>query len=136
MKPETVSSELRGDWHERKVTYLSECAKDYAAEIEEATNIDKLHAVLDKWRRLVPDAVEKAKGLSNKDWQFVLLHKKDERYGEETSDLAGEILIPAVLLVVTMTARRFQVPWGAAFIRLREVKQIELRKGAWYRPTP
>jgi hypothetical protein len=112
-------------WHETNVTYLTDDPiSDYAQQIRAANTHRKLMTVLASWRRLAPDAYEQAKNGDWTDLQWAIANAANEQHGERVNDIAGAVLMPATMLITTMTAQQYGTPWGLAFIRLCEVGRI------------
>lgn len=107
------------------VHYLDEdVAQRYAKAIQKATSLVALGEVMEAWQELVPDACEVVSELSEADFKKFRRALGKERRGRYMGDAAathfGAILIPARMLRATALAHKLHVPWGTAFIRLRD----------------
>jgi hypothetical protein len=75
-------------------------------------------------RECAPDALAAAEEMRDEDWpEFEEGLRKERRKqfaGEEWCDRFGAIAIPDAMSMASVLAKKYSVPWGCAFIRLRE----------------
>ena len=110
----------------KAITYISEQDTDYASGLKAAQTELGLRTFLDEWTFLAQDA---CRCLVNKfNWEEFAAGRKLENSGQYAGDewnaKYGAILIPEMLLRVSVVAMEFSVPWGCAYIRLRETGTI------------
>lgn len=128
----TVPNSTQQEWHEDAVRYLTEDPSAvYGAAIRAAKCKADLVAAIEPWKRLAPDAYKEAWDCNWKDMAWALKHARSEGDGEKVNQIAGNVLMPAVMLQVSMVAIQFKAPWGCAFIRMREMEQIKLTDNGW-----
>lgn len=110
-----------------KITYISENDKDYVAGLKQAQTFDAVYAHLKDWKFLAKDAWNVISRLDF-DWNEFqrgrLLEAKGQFAGDEWCEKYGAILMPELLLKVTMFAHQYTVPWGLAYIRLRDAGRL------------
>jgi hypothetical protein len=109
-----------------RIGYLTEDpAKDYAAMLDAAVDADDLRAKLKGWRKLAPDAIAAARKMDARDFAEFKRGLQSERggvfAGEEWADRFMDILLPSRMLRASMLANDFKVPWGLAWLRLKEL---------------
>ncbi|MCR4339125.1 MAG: hypothetical protein NUW01_04465 [Gemmatimonadaceae bacterium] len=104
-----------------EITYLWE-PDGYVAGLTAATNHAALLDHLLAWRPLADDALTAAPAPSAfKTFRAGLLKERRGQYaGDGWAERYGAILIPYLMLRVSPIADRFGVPWGTAYIRLRD----------------
>lgn len=114
-----------------KITYLSENATDYVAGLKAAQTEDALKSFLKEQRFLANDAY-KATTSDDFDWEEFQRGRKIENSGkfagEEWAAKYGMVLMPEILIRVGIIAHNYGVPWGCAYIRLREAGLIHEAK--------
>ena len=111
------------------ITYYSEQPADYAKGLTEADTLDKLRAFARDWRELAPDAFRIVASMTEvdfKSWRVGLVAEREGMFaGAWFAKQYGALMIPTVLFKVSQVASRFGVPWGCAYIRLRETGNLE-----------
>lgn len=110
-----------------QITYLTEDpARDYSKAIRKATTLGELKEAIKDFESIAPDALEAAREMSVEDFTEF---KKQIKYAARTMpeewtrkfvDRWGVIVMPSWMIKASMVAEHFHVPWGTAFIRLKE----------------
>lgn len=110
-----------------KITYTTDDpAKEYAAAIRKVETKDGLIKVLMHYKEFAPDAIKQAKSLTDDtfiEFQQYLkkaARKQSEKWTEAFIGRFGDIAMPEKMLIASLVADQFKVPWGTAFIRLTE----------------
>ena len=97
----------------------------YATDIAQAKTLAALRRILRDWRDLAPDAVAVAGEMQGQGWidfaEGLAKERRGEFAGQRWAEVYGPILIPERLLRTTLTAAKFSVPWGSAYLRLKEL---------------
>ena len=110
-----------------KIGYLSECDRDYAADLKKAQTFDDLTTFVKRWRMLANDAYKSVMSKSF-DWdEFVkgrAMENRDEYAGDVWAEKYSAILMPELMMRVSIYAQNFGAPWGVTYIRLREFGRI------------
>lgn len=115
------------------ITYTSEQGKEYSQALTKADTLSKLRALLDSssggWGEVCADAAQIVEGMSEQDFEAFRLGLAKEREGGfagyEFAERYGVVMMPEVLLRVASIAIRFRVPWGCAYLRLKETGNLE-----------
>lgn len=105
------------------VTYLSEPAEDYQRALDAASDHEDLRSALEEWTWIASDAMDAAPTDAQDFQEFKagLAQERRGRFaGEAWAECFGAILMPELMLRVSEVADQFGVPWGCAFLRLRE----------------
>lgn len=108
-----------------KITYLSEPVQEYVQAIDKAENPEQLVTAIEPFRRIADDAYQRARNMALDDWAEFKRGLQCERQGV----FAGEawmrsfraILFPGIMFQTSMAAKQYGVPWGTAYLRLREL---------------
>jgi len=101
----------------------------YNAGLDRAKDRTALRVFLREWPTLAPDAIVAASTIKEADWSEWRRGLESERQGafagEAWAERFGAILMPARMLRVSMLMEQFQVPWGLAWIRLKELGLLD-----------
>jgi hypothetical protein len=115
------------------VSNIDEIPSQYADALDAANTLQKLREVVRLYREVAIDAVEAADNLSQDDfadWQAALKKERRGRFmGEDAFKRFGAILAPAIMLDIAFMAHELKVPWGLAYNRLLETKQMIIKDG-------
>lgn len=112
------------------ISYVSDQIGDYTTAIHGATTLAHLRDVVAAWKTLCPDAVAVVETMTTKEdfrqWRKGLAKERRGYFaGDEFCNRFGALLMPEVLLKVGMLAAKYCVPWGCAYIRLKETGQLK-----------
>lgn len=111
-----------------RIHYTSETAKDYTDGLTKAKTLPQLQEHVETYLRVANDAYQVTKGMTKPEfieWRSGLAkERKGEFAGEPFALKYGAVLMPEILMRVSMVADEYKVPWGLAYIRLREVGRI------------
>lgn len=110
----------------KPITYLSDTPTDYSNDIAACGSHEELLATLQSYRSIANDAFLAA---PTKDEfpQFVVGLKKERKgkfAGEEFASRFGAVLMPELMLKVTLYANHFGVPFGATYLRMKDLGHI------------
>jgi hypothetical protein len=101
----------------------------YNAGLDRAKDPIALKAFLREWPNLAPDAIAAAKTIKRTDWAEWRRGLDSERKGTfaglEWAERFAVILMPGRMLRTSMLAEQFIVPWGLAWLRLRELGRLD-----------
>jgi hypothetical protein len=113
----------------QRITYLSETASDYSKAITNAETLDELRSVVSDYGDVAADAQTAVAAMSAADfkaWRRGLAKERKGKFaGDEFSERFGDVMMPELMFKVSIVAQKFQVPWGCAYIRLKETGQLE-----------
>lgn len=109
---------------EPTVGYLTEPLSEYNQGITDAGSVDELRAFLKGWPTLAPDAIATADEMNESEWpewrRGLAMEQKRKFAGEDWASRFMVILMPARMLRATVVSENFKVPWGLAWMRLKE----------------
>ena len=104
------------------VGHHTELDASYAEDLKKVKNNLQFYSHLKRWQYWLD---EDTKNLKGTDWQWISPLLEDCRNEMCCpSDLhtpAIKLAMPEKIVYVTMVANEFNIPWGAAYLRLREV---------------
>lgn len=107
----------------KPITNLSEQGEDYCTALSKCKSLSELMELLESYRSICPDAL-KAAPRDKEEFAAFRSGLRKERSGvfagEEFDQRFGSVLMPDLLIRVTPIAEKFCIPWGLAFIRLRD----------------
>lgn len=112
-----------------QITYISETDKEYVAELGNCISLAELRELLGKYRELVADAIAAIPKDEDEFAEFRAGLKSERRRifaGEAWAARYGSIVVPEIMLKISMFATLFRVPWGTAYLRLKEAGQLAI----------
>ena len=120
-----------------QITYRSEQDQEYAKELGTVETLTDLLDLLGRYETIAWDALDLAQKFDKKRFDDFLKALKLERKGKfsESQD-ASVIMMPEIMFKVSMIANEFKVPWGCAFIRLKDIGKLTEEKGRCYLLEP
>lgn len=108
----------------KPITYISEQPSDYAKALDRAETLILLKITVSEYKILAEDAYSIVHEMDEQDfseWRAGLKKERRGKFaGEQFSDKFGPLLMPETMLKASLVAHRFKVPWGLAYIRIRE----------------
>ena len=112
----------------KPITYMSEHPREWADAVTEADTLPKLVALCEDWKELAPDALRVASSMKQSEFNEFRSGLKMERRGKFAGEVFAEkysdITMPAIIFKVSMFALDYKVPWGLAYIRLKETDRL------------
>lgn len=113
-----------------EIGYISSTDRDYAQALRKITTLKELRNLIDFYQPLTEDARQKAKTMTEADFErFLVDLKKASRArgktAERITDEWGDIILPRLMLKVGLTAVHFHAPFGTAFIRMQEMGELK-----------
>jgi hypothetical protein len=118
-----------------EVSYGSDFAKEYCQGLTACDTLERLQEYVEHWSQFARDAYDVTRKMTQADFteyqKGIAIERKGKFAGEEYAERYGAILLPEFLMFVSYVADRFKVPWGVAFIRLRDMNKIEFNGQFW-----
>jgi len=118
---------------EQDIGYVSEPVSEYVAGVGAAKSVRELLDHVTRYKFLAFDAWSVVLDMTDADWPVWRDgHRKSKREDQSPDDAWFEryasVIMPDVMFRVSMVAEQFAVPWGCAYIRLREEGLIKLSR--------
>lgn len=114
------------------IGYLSEPVPAYNAAVTEAETLTELRLAIAPYAHFAQDAIEVVNAMDESGFETfrkcVAMERKGKYSGDENAPVVSVILMPEVFFHVTMLAVQFKVPWGMAFIRMKEHGLVKVAK--------
>lgn len=114
------------------IRYLSEPVPEYNQAVTDADTLDKLRTALEPYKHFAQDAIKVAAELDEASFanfrKCVEMERSGKYSGDENAPVVSVILMPEVFFCVSMLAAQFKVPWGVAFIQMREHGIVKVAK--------
>lgn len=111
----------------KPITYSSDQAAGYSNGLTACKTLAQLRNHLDDYHAIAADAMA---AIPVDEEQFalfragLLMERKGSFAGETWADRFSVILMPEVMFQVGMIAAQYFVPWGMAFLRLKDAGRI------------
>lgn len=115
-----------------RITYISEPDRDYVSALDKCKTLAELTHLLEDYGTLFPDALEQLpkNDAEFKAWRTGLRRERRREFaGEAFMERFGNVLLPDLLMKVGEVAMRFKVPWGCAYLRMKDVGRIRVVDG-------
>jgi len=104
----------------------ADCVSDYTKALDQCRTVADLQALVHDYGDVAVDAVPVVDAMTAKDWSAFKRGLRRERQGTFAGDAwverFGPILMPFPMLKIAAVAEEFKVPFGVAWMRLREVR--------------
>jgi hypothetical protein len=117
------------------IDYYTEPVKEYQKGLTESKDVQELLAHIKKFQKVANDAyVKVGQAYFNFDeFKEGLLKERNKEYaGDEYAAKYGDVVFPMVMFQATVVATQFMVPWGLAYIRLKDVGRVKETRGIAY----
>ncbi|MEK0371174.1 MAG: hypothetical protein QQN55_08490 [Nitrosopumilus sp.] len=98
-----------------EIGYRTELDENYADELKAVNTQGEFEIFIEKWADWLDDST---KNLKN--WDKKRLDKARRKRVEPFDVEMCALLMPIKIIKVSMVASRFHVPWGTAYIRMKE----------------
>lgn len=111
----------------KQITMESETVSEYLVDIAKCETLSHLREVLNSYDAIAHDAVLAAPKNDDEFIEFTAGLKKESRRksaGEEFAKRYGAILMPEIMIKVAIVAFTYNIPWGMAFLRLKDEGRI------------
>lgn len=120
-----------------KISFLSDNAADYSTALGKVESLDDLKKLLKEFEPIAWDALDVVNAWDNdsKEERFLKFKRsmaKEKKGIFSNDEIAGIIIMPETMFKVSLTAVRFNAPWGCAFLRMKEVGLIEDKGGRFH----
>jgi len=111
-----------------RISYLSEPDQEYCKQLADQTTLDDLRAFTKFYEPIAADAYEIAATMTEDDFKAFRAGLKKERRGKFAGvpwmERFGAVLLPAVMFEVGVVMVNYHVPFGLAYIRMREAGRL------------
>lgn len=108
----------------KKINYTDDTPSEYAAALNAADTLDSLIDTIKEYDDVTWDALEIAEAMSQNDFiefRKALKKERNKKFsGKRSAEKYGAIFAPQKMLKVSIVANYFKVPWGCAFIRMKD----------------
>jgi hypothetical protein len=108
----------------KPITFISEHPREWASAVDQCDTLTALLALCEDWKELVPDALRVVQSMTQHDFAEFRegLAKERRRHfaGEVFAHKYSDITMPAIMFKIAMFAGDYKVPWGTAYLRLKE----------------
>jgi hypothetical protein len=104
-----------------EVSWLTEnIGRKYAEAIRGCETVEQLRQEIAENWPYCSDALTQANGITQADWAWAKKNARVEKHGRRVAEVAGCVLLPAVLMKMSLLSQRLCAPNGTVLIRLLE----------------
>jgi len=123
-----------------KIDYYTEPVEEYQKGLTESNNTQELLTHIKKFQKVANDAYLKVGQVyfNFDEFKEGLLKERNKEYaGDEYAAKYGDVIFPMVMFQAMLVASQFMVPWGLAYIRLKDVGRVKETRGIahWIPPS-
>lgn len=108
----------------KPIHYIDDPVPGYSAKTRKAKTLPELRAIVEDYALIAGDAVDCVAGMTEADWPEFKRGRASEARGkfagEEWSEKYGCVILPEIMFRSSIVANTYFVPWGCAYIRLRD----------------
>lgn len=107
-----------------KITYYSECDVDYIKAVKTCKTLEELQALTEQYREIAEDAYQAARKMDSLLFEQFCKGRNRSKPSMKWMEMYGPILLPRTILEVGLVAAQFHVPFGTAYIRMKDLNQL------------
>ncbi len=109
----------------KAIHYLDETGNVYVKALKKVTTLEELKLLMSEYDELVVDAKLVVDKMSETQFQKFIKSRNKENRGIFSNDkIASIIMMPGKMFKISTIAIQFKVPFGTAYIRLKEDGKI------------
>ena len=106
------------------ITNYSECDTDYIKAVKKCKTLDELRQITTEYRELAEDAYQIVQKMDDLLFEQFCKGRNKSRPSQKWMEMYGPVLFPRVLVLVGLKACEFHVPFGAMYLRMKELGRI------------
>lgn len=118
-----------------KISCISENDREYSTALKKVKTFNELVVLMEEYKSIAFDAYLAVKdSVTEESFDDFMKRLNKTRFANSEEDYdftCGVVLIPQVMLRISQCAAYFKVPFGMAFIRLKEVGKIIDKNGVF-----
>lgn len=107
-----------------EITYLSDCDIDYVKAVKKCKTLDELRTVVEDYREIAEDAYQAVQTMDEILFVQFCKGRNKQKPSMEWMKMYGMILLPKTLLEVGLVASAFNVPFGLAYHRMKDLGKL------------
>lgn len=107
-----------------KITHYSECDTDYVRSVRECKTLDELKQITAEYRELAEDAYQAVQKMDDLLFEQFCKGRGKFKPSQKWMEMYGPVLLPRVMMLVGLEACRFGVPFGAMYLRMKDLGKV------------
>lgn len=111
-----------------KITHYSECDIAYVAAVKKCKTLGELQEIVTEYREIAEDAYQVVQKMDDTLFFQFCKGRNKSKPSLKWMKMYGAVLLPAMIIEVGMMASQYHVPFGAMYLRLKELRQKEAQK--------
>lgn len=108
-----------------RITHYSETDKEYIREVRSCKTLSELRAITERYKTVAEDAHATAMTMTEQDFAEFCKSRSEFKPSLIWMNKYGEVLLPKVIIEVGLIACKFHMPFGAAYLRMKELGKLE-----------
>lgn len=108
-----------------EISYYSECDQEYVRAVKRCKSLAELQEIVTEYRELAEDSYKVVEKMDEKSFEEFCKGRNKRQPHFKWMNEYGAVLLPEKILKIGLLAGQFNVPFGTAYHR---VKQMEAKK--------
>ena len=113
-----------------KITYYSECDIEYVKAVKNCHSLNELKGIVQEYREIAEDAYQIVQKLDDLLFEQFCKGRNKSKPSLKWMEMYGASLLPKTILEAGLVSCQFHVPFGTAYIRMKELGQLEPQQAA------
>ena len=107
-----------------KITNCSECDTDYVTAVKKCKTLDELKQITTEYRELAEDAYQAVQKMDDLLFEQFCKGRNKSKPSQKWMEMYGPVLLPRVLMLIGLQACEFHVPFGAMYLRMKDLGKV------------
>jgi len=107
------------------INHYSECDVEYVKAVKKCKTLDELKSIVKEYRIIAEDAYQSVQQMDDLLFEQFCKGRNRSKPSLKWMELYGAILLPRLILEVGLVAVQFHVPFGAAYLRLKDLELLK-----------
>lgn len=112
-----------------KISNYSECDVEYVTAVKKCKTLDELKSIVTEYRDIAEDAYQSVQELDDTLFEQFCKGRNKSKPSMKWMKMYGAILLPRTVLEVGLVAIQFHVPFGAAYLRMKDLGRLPNSSG-------
>jgi hypothetical protein len=105
------------------ITYYSNCDTDYVKAVKSCKSLAELKQIVTEYREMAEDAYTEVAKMDDPLFEQFCKGRNRLKPSMKWMKVYGPVLLPRVILEIGLIAITYHVPFGAAYIRVKELQE-------------
>jgi hypothetical protein len=107
-----------------KIGYYSECNVEYVSAVKKCRTLEELQKIVSDYREIAEDAYQSVQKMDDLLFEQFCKGRNKTKPSMRWMEMYGPVLLPRIIIEVGLVAAQFCVPFGTAYIRMKELGKL------------